>query len=165
MHHTLPSDFISVRETNFSQAEEYLQLCAGNQQDGAVVSFVGLVRDFNQHSQVQGLTLEHYPAMTEKSLREIVAEVRHLWSVGRVRLIHRVGSLQAGEQIVFVGVTSQHRGQAFQACEFIMDQLKTRAPFWKKERDNTGEHWVQAKQQDQQKAQHWYHQKHPHHIR
>lgn len=153
----LPSDFISVREVNFSQAEEYLALCAGNYHDGAVVSFVGLVRDFNQHRQVQELILEHYPAMTEKSLKEIVTEARRLWSLGRIRLIHRVGRLQAGEQIVFVGVTSQHRGQAFLACEFILDQLKTRAPFWKKERDDKAEHWVQANPQDQQKAQRWNH--------
>ncbi|MBT1063385.1 molybdopterin synthase catalytic subunit MoaE [Bowmanella sp. Y26] len=150
-----PSDFISVREANFSQAEEYLALCAGNRQDGAIVSFVGLVRDINPQHRVQKLTLEHYPAMTEKSLKEIVTEARSLWPVGRIRLIHRVGALHASEQIVFVGVSSRHRGHAFQACEFIMDQLKTRAPFWKKEQDDKGEYWVQASQQDQQKARQW----------
>ncbi|GAA0348611.1 molybdopterin synthase catalytic subunit MoaE [Bowmanella denitrificans] len=151
-----PSDYISVRQANFCQAEEYLALCAGNRQDGAVVSFVGLVRDFNQHNQVQTLTLEHYPAMTEKSLKAIVTEARDRWPVSRVRLVHRVGTLNTGEQIVFVGVSSCHRHHAFLACEFIMDQLKTRAPFWKKEQGDTGEHWVQANPQDQQKAQQWH---------
>lgn len=149
------ADFIVVQTEDFSLASEYAALCEDNSSDGAVVTFTGLVRDLNQGQRIISLTLEHYPAMTEKALREIVHEARHRWQLGRVRLIHRVGKLNLSEQIVFVGVSSAHRGDAFAACEFIMDYLKTRAPFWKKEQTVKGEHWVEARHADQQKAQQW----------
>ncbi|GAB3017226.1 molybdopterin synthase catalytic subunit MoaE [Bowmanella dokdonensis] len=148
-------DYIQVRVENFSLAEEYLQLCAGNRQDGAVVTFVGLVRDFNQDATVESLFLEHYPAMTDKSLRGIIQDARQRWNLGRIRLIHRVGNLTLGDQIVFVGVSARHRGDAFCACEFIMDNLKARAPFWKKEGTPSGDRWVEARQTDQDKARWW----------
>ncbi|ALS97995.1 molybdopterin synthase catalytic subunit MoaE [Lacimicrobium alkaliphilum] len=149
------ADFIAVQTDDFSLAAEYEKLSANNSSDGAVVTFAGLVRDVNQGQCITSLTLEHYPAMTEKALQEIVREARLRWQLGRVRVIHRVGKLALSEQIVFVGVSSRHRGDAFAACEFIMDYLKTRAPFWKKEQTENGEHWVEAKTSDQQKAQQW----------
>lgn len=148
-------DHIGVQTEDFSLAEQYALLCQQNRQDGAVVTFVGLVRDMNQGNQVTGLTLEHYPAMTNKVLADIVVQARARWPLGRVRLIHRVGPLDLGDQIVFVGVSAAHRGDAFAACEFIMDFLKTQAPFWKKERSTDGEYWVEARQQDQHKAGRW----------
>ncbi|WP_229702266.1 molybdopterin synthase catalytic subunit MoaE [Bowmanella pacifica] len=146
---------ISVQQQDFDLAAEYQALTANNQSDGAVVHFVGLVRDNNLGRQVQALELEHYPAMTSKALSELVDEARQRWDLGRVRLIHRVGKLGLGEQIVFVGVTSKHRGSAFAACEFLMDQLKTRAPFWKKEHTQQGEHWIEARESDRVKAGDW----------
>jgi len=149
------ADFIAVQSDDFSVAAEYAKLCENNSSDGAVVTFAGLVRDLNQGQRITSLTLEHYPAMTEKALQEIVHDARKRWQLGRVRMIHRIGKLKLSEQIVFVGVSSAHRGDAFAACEFIMDYLKTRAPFWKKEQTENGEHWVEAKHSDQQKAQQW----------
>ncbi|WP_016955177.1 molybdopterin synthase catalytic subunit MoaE [Catenovulum agarivorans] len=149
------NDLIKVQNNDFSVAEQYQQLIENNQQDGAVVFFVGLVRDFNQQQSIKSLTLEHYPAMTEKVLKQIVAQAREKWSLGRVAVVHRVGTMQLGEQIVFVGVTSQHRQAAFEAGQFIMDILKTQAPFWKKEQTEQGSHWVDAKESDQAQAQNW----------
>lgn len=146
---------ISVQTEDFQMADEYQQLVSDNISDGAVVTFVGMVRDFNDGSDVEGLYLEHYPGMTEKCLEDIVVKAKERWPLGRVRVIHRVGQLALGDQIVFVGVTSKHRGSAFEACEFIMDYLKTQAPFWKKETTEGGERWVEAKQSDQQKANTW----------
>ena len=148
-------DFISVQEQDFVLGEEYQTLCDDNQQDGAVVTFVGLVRDFNQGSRINGLFLEHYPGMTEKSLAGIVSQARDKWSLGRIRVIHRFGRLELGEQIIFVGVSSTHRQSAFEASEFIMDYLKTQAPFWKKEQTQDGERWVEAKQSDQEMSERW----------
>ncbi|WP_232849995.1 molybdopterin synthase catalytic subunit MoaE [Bowmanella yangjiangensis] len=148
-------EHISVQQQDFDLAAEYQALTANNQSDGAVVHFVGLVRDNNLGRQVQALELEHYPAMTSKALSKLVDEARQRWDLGRIRLIHRVGKLSLGEQIVFVGVTSKHRGSAFAACEFLMDQLKTRAPFWKKEHTSEGAHWVAARASDQVKAGDW----------
>lgn len=148
-------DHIAVQAQDFCVADEYQALCRDNTQDGAVCAFCGLVRDFNQGHVINALTLEHYPAMTTKSLSRIVEQARARWSLGRVRLIHRVGTLNLGEQIVFVGVSSRHRGDAFAACEFIMDCLKTQAPFWKKEHTQHGERWVQANADDQHKADSW----------
>lgn len=153
--HTNNGNLIAVQSEDFSLASEYAKLCENNSTDGAVVTFTGLVRDLNQGQHITSLTLEHYPAMTEKALQEIVREARKRWPLGRVRVIHRVGKLKLSEQIVFVGVSSAHRGDAFAACEFIMDYLKTRAPLWKKEQTENGEHWVEAKNSDQQKAQQW----------
>lgn len=146
---------IRVQQQDFDVSTEYRALTQDNQADGAVVSFVGLVRDFNDGSAVNGLFLEHYPGMTEKALADIVEQAKSRWPLGRVCVIHRVGQLDLADQIVFVGVTSRHRGAAFDACQFIMDYLKTKAPFWKKETTTTGERWVEAKQTDNVKAQQW----------
>jgi len=113
------------------------------------------VRDRNQGQDVHGLTLEHYPGMTEKALMDIVLQAKQRWSLGRVTVIHRIGRLNLADQIVFVGVTSQHREAAFQAAEFIMDYLKNDAPFWKKERTKQGERWVEFNDKDKAAAKRW----------
>ena len=145
---------ISVQFDDFSVAEEYALLSEGTDA-GAVVTFIGKVRDFNQGDAVTGLSLEHYPGMTEKSLEEIVEQARERWPLLKTRVIHRVGDLELGDQIVFVGVTSAHRGAAFEACEFIMDFLKTRAPFWKKEQTPDESRWVDARETDTSAADRW----------
>lgn len=145
---------ISVQFEDFSVAEEYALLAEGTDA-GAVVTFIGKVRDFNQGDSVTGLSLEHYPGMTEKSLAEIVDKARTCWPLLKVRVIHRVGDLNLGDQIVFVGVTSAHRGAAFEACEFIMDYLKTQAPFWKKEQTQEASRWVDARETDTNAAKRW----------
>lgn len=122
---------------------------------GAIVSFVGLVRDINDGDTVNALTLEHYPEMTEKSLQAIELEAKTRWDVIDSLIIHRVGTLKPQDQIVLVAVTSAHRGDAFKACEFIMDYLKTSAPFWKKEATNQGERWVEAKLSDDAAKARW----------
>jgi molybdopterin synthase catalytic subunit len=146
---------IQVSESDFDPGAEIAALHAGQPRVGAVASFVGLVRDLNDGDSVMTLTLEHYPAMTEKSLREIVDEAKVRWNVLDVTLIHRVGRLQPLDRIVFVGVASMHRGDAFAACEFIMDYLKTRAPFWKKEGTPEGDRWVEARDSDASAADRW----------
>ncbi|OZS43539.1 molybdopterin synthase catalytic subunit MoaE [Photobacterium sanguinicancri] len=145
---------ISVQEADFSVAEEYERLAQGTSA-GAVVTFIGKVRDFNQGDDVTGLSLEHYPGMTEKSLEKIVEQANARWPLIATRVIHRVGDLELGDQIVFVGVSSAHRGAAFQACEFIMDYLKTQAPFWKKERTAEATRWVDARDTDTSAADRW----------
>ena len=123
---------------------------------GAIACFVGLVRDVNDGSVVAELTLEHYPGMTEKALADIVAQSKERWDIMDVRVIHRVGRLHPTDQIVFVAVAGAHRGEAFAACEFIMDYLKTQAPFWKKEQTPGGERWVDARASDDAAAQRWH---------
>lgn len=118
-------------------------------------SFVGYVRDYNEAHAVRGLFLEHYPGMTEKALAAIEAEARARWPLFAVEIVHRVGQLLANQPIVFVGVSSAHRQAAFEACAFIMDYLKTRAPFWKKEHDGQTQQWVEARASDQHAAQRW----------
>ncbi|WP_318503844.1 molybdopterin synthase catalytic subunit MoaE [Photobacterium leiognathi] len=145
---------ISVQFDDFSVADEYAKLSEGTEA-GAVVTFIGKVRDFNQGDAVTGLSLEHYPGMTEKSLQEIVDQANQRWPLLKTRVIHRVGDLALGDQIVFVGVTSAHRGAAFEACEFIMDYLKTRAPFWKKEQTTEQSRWVDARETDTSAADRW----------
>ncbi|MCG3863034.1 MULTISPECIES: molybdopterin synthase catalytic subunit MoaE [unclassified Photobacterium] len=145
---------ISVQFDDFSVADEYEKLAEGTEA-GAVVTFIGKVRDFNQGDAVTGLSLEHYPGMTEKSLQEIVDQACQRWPLLKTRVIHRVGDLALGDQIVFVGVTSAHRGAAFEACEFIMDFLKTRAPFWKKEQTPEQSRWVDARETDTSAADRW----------
>ena len=135
---------VVVQQADFDLNQEYQTLIEGNQTDGAVVTFCGLVRDFNQGHEIIGLTLEHYPAMTLKALEKIETEARERWTLGRVTIIHRVGDLDLGDQIVFVGVSSRHRKDAYAASQFIMDTLKTDAPFWKKERTTTGPRWVES---------------------
>jgi molybdopterin synthase catalytic subunit len=145
---------IRVGSATFSVAEEYAWLSA-HDSDGAVVTFTGKVRNHNLGDSVAALTLEHYPGMTEKALTEIVEEARQRWALQQVSVIHRVGELFPGEEIVFVGVSSAHRSSAFAAAEFIMDYLKTRAPFWKREATAHGDRWVDARDSDHQAAERW----------
>ena len=145
---------IRVGPAPFDMAEAYRWLAACDE-DGAVVTFTGKVRNHNLGADVAALTLEHYPGMTEKALQEIVDAARERWPLQRVTVIHRVGELFPGDEIVLVGVTSAHRGSAFSAAEFIMDYLKTRAPFWKREATEQGERWVDARDSDHQAAQRW----------
>lgn len=145
---------IYVGPQPFDLAGEYAWL-ADCDDDGAVVTFTGKVRGRNLGDEVSTLTLEHYPGMTEKALAEIVAEARRRFSPRRVTVIHRVGALATGEQIVLVGVSGAHRGTAFAAAEFIMDYLKTRAPFWKRETTAQGSRWVDARDSDRKAADRW----------
>lgn len=145
---------IRVGEARFSVGDEYPWLAACDD-DGAVVTFTGKVRNHNLGADVSTLTLEHYPGMTEKALAEIVAEARGRWALQRVTVIHRIGAMYPGDEIVFVGVSAAHRGMAFEAAEFIMDYLKTRAPFWKREATPEGERWVAARDSDHQAADRW----------
>ncbi|MBI4985552.1 MAG: molybdopterin synthase catalytic subunit MoaE [Rhodocyclales bacterium] len=144
---------VSVQEADFDTGAEIAALSRNDDGAGAVASFVGLVRGGSDG--VGAMSLEHYPGMTEKALAEIVAIACRRWDVRRVRVIHRIGRLLPGEPIAFVGVASSHRGDAFAACEFIMDYLKTRAPFWKKEETATGSRWVDARETDDAAASRW----------
>lgn len=145
---------VSVQFDDFSVGAEYDGLSQGTA-SGAVVTFIGKVRDMNLGDNVTGLSLEHYPGMTEKALAEICDEAEKRWPLLKVRVIHRVGDLDIGDQIVFVGVSSAHRGAAFEACEFIMDYLKTKAPFWKKERTTEATRWVESRDSDAKAAERW----------
>lgn len=138
------SDKILVQLEDFDVAAEYARL-SDNPETGAIVSFIGKVRNFNQNSDVTGLHLEHYPAMTQLSLEKLVAEAHARWPIQGCTLIHRVGDLTVNDQIVLILVASAHRKAAFAACEFLIDELKTSAPFWKKERRTDGSlRWVHA---------------------
>jgi molybdopterin synthase catalytic subunit len=146
---------VSVQEADFDVGAEIAALTAGDARVGAVASFVGLVRDVNDGSGVSEMTLEHYPGMTEKALQEIIVEAQSRWDIYAVRVIHRIGRLLPTDRIVFVAVSSAHRGEAFAACEFIMDYLKTRAPFWKREVTPEGARWVDAREGDDHSAARW----------
>ena len=146
---------ILVQSEDFSLGAEVDALRCGNAGIGAIASFVGLVRDSNDGAGVSTLTLEHYPAMTKKALADIVEQARARWKVIDATVIHRVGELKPTDQIVLVVVASGHRGDAFLACEFIMDYLKTRAPFWKKESTPQGERWVEARASDDTASSRW----------
>ena len=146
---------IRVQTKDFDLGAEVAALRAGQAQVGAVVAFVGTVRDMNEGSGVSEMELEHYPGMTEKALEDIVAQANERWSIIDALVIHRVGPLQPLDQIVLVAVTSAHRGEAFQACEFIMDYLKTQAPFWKKEVTPQGARWVDARVTDDEALAKW----------
>ena len=148
-------DHISVQTAEFDTTAVIDELRAGDPAVGAIASFIGLVRDLNDGSPVSGMTLEHYPGMTEKALEAIVAEAHERWDLIGVTVIHRVGELRPTDAIVLVAVASGHRGDAFQACEFIMDFLKTRAPFWKKEQVATGSRWVDSRTSDARAARRW----------
>ncbi|WP_272493034.1 molybdopterin synthase catalytic subunit MoaE [Atopomonas sediminilitoris] len=126
-----------------------------NPQAGAVVSFHGLMRDHNDGQAVSQLTLEHYPGMTEKALAAIIAEAQNRWALYAVEVQHRVGPMQPSDIIVYVGVSSAHRQEAFAACDFIMDYLKTRAPFWKKEVAPSGSSWLDGRESDQDALRRW----------
>lgn len=148
--------YIAIQEKDFNVGYEYQQLIKDNSSDGAVVFFVGRMREFNQGQNVSALTLEHYPGMTEKALNGIIIEARQRFNISRSRVIHRVGDLSLQDQIVFVGISSPHRDEAFAAAQFIMDYLKTRAPFWKKETTSAGKSiWLDATESDATAAQKW----------
>ncbi|MDG1580089.1 molybdopterin synthase catalytic subunit MoaE [Pseudomonas sp. GOM6] len=147
---------VRVQAEPFDPGAEVNALHAANLGIGAVASFIGYVRDYNDGQDVRGMFLEHYPGMTEKALEKIAAEAGERWPLLRVEVLHRVGRLQPGEPIVFVGTASAHRQAAFDACNFIMDYLKTRAPFWKKEDTPEGERWVEGRASDQAALQRWH---------
>jgi molybdopterin synthase catalytic subunit len=146
---------VRVQREDFSLEAECASLRALDGNTGAIVTFTGLVRDLHDGVVVRALTLEHYPGMTEKSLQAIAKEAATRWPLQGLTIIHRIGELQAAEQIVFVGTSSAHREAAFQACAFVMDYLKTRAPFWKKCHAADGEYWVEAKSSDNAAAARW----------
>jgi molybdopterin synthase catalytic subunit len=146
---------ILIQMAPFDAGAEQQALRAGNPAIGALVSFLGVMRDLNEGEQVSGMFLEHYPGMTEKSLQAIVAEAEARWDLQAVRVIHRVGELQPLDPIVLVLVASRHRTEAFRACEFIIDYLKTRAPFWKREQTARGARWVQARHEDADAEARW----------
>jgi molybdopterin synthase catalytic subunit len=146
---------VRVQTEDFDISHEIASLRKGNPRIGAIASFIGVVRDLNDGDSVAEMTLEHYPGMTEKSVEEIIAQARGRWQVMDALVIHRVGTLKPLDQIVLVVVTSAHRGDAFAACEFIMDYLKTQAPFWKKEQTGNGARWVDARAADDVAAQRW----------
>ena len=146
---------ISVQTEPFDVGIETAAISQGRTDIGAIASFIGLARDTNSGSEVTAMTLEHYPAMTEKALTAIVDEALQRWTLLDVTLIHCVGRLLPGDPIVLVIVASSHRAEAFSACEFLMDALKTRAPFWKKEETSAGERWVEARESDDVAADRW----------
>ncbi|NWC10299.1 molybdopterin synthase catalytic subunit MoaE [Pseudomonas agarici] len=146
---------IRVQTEAFDPGLEVNALHAANLGIGAVVSFVGYVRDFNDGREVAQMFLEHYPGMTERALNKIVVQAQERWPLLGLEVVHRVGSLEPGEPIVFVGVTSAHRQAAFDACNFVMDYLKTQAPFWKKETTADGSRWVEGRASDQTAAGRW----------
>jgi len=146
---------VRIQTEDFDVSQELAALRAGDKRVGAVCSFVGTVRDRNEGSQVATLELEHYPGMTEKSIAQMIAQARARFDIHAALVIHRVGLMQPLDQIVMVAVTSAHRGQSFQACEFLMDYLKTQAPFWKKELTPQGSRWVDARVSDDQALARW----------
>lgn len=146
---------IRVQAADFDLAQEYGQLRAVAPRCGAIVSFVGLVRDFNAQGDLDCIILEHYPAMTEKVLQDLVRRAQAKWPLGGVTIIHRVGQLHASEQIVLVLVASEHRAEAFEAAQYLMDFLQTEAPFWKREQGSAGSQWVEAKGSDQRARERW----------
>jgi molybdopterin synthase catalytic subunit len=146
---------VRIQTADFDAGAEIAALRRGNPRVGAVASFIGVCRDANDGAAVSNMTLEHYPGMTEKAIGKIVDEAKQRWKVMDALVIHRVGELKPTDQIVLVVVTGAHRGEAFAACEFIMDYLKTRAPFWKKEQTPQGSRWVEARASDDEAAQRW----------
>ena len=147
---------IRVQTGDFDIGAEVTQLRRGNPKIGAVACFIGLVRDINENATVAEMTLEHYPAMTKKALSGIVEEAKQRWDIMDILVVHRVGTLKPMDQIVLVVVASAHRVAAFAACEFIVDYLKTRAPFWKKEQTEKGARWVEARDSDDDAAKRWH---------
>jgi molybdopterin synthase catalytic subunit len=146
---------VSIQTQDFDVSQELAALRAGDARVGAVCSFLGTVRERNDGSSVASMELEHYPGMTEKSISAMMDEARKRFDIFAARVIHRVGLLQPEDQIVFVAVTSAHRGESFKACEFLMDYLKTQAPFWKKEVTPEGARWVDARVSDDQALARW----------
>ncbi|WP_086481933.1 molybdopterin synthase catalytic subunit MoaE [Oceanospirillum sanctuarii] len=146
---------ISVQEAEFDLSAVNRAISADRTDIGAIVTFSGLVRDFNEKPDVLALTLEHYPGMTEQALEEIAQEAAERWPLQAVHVIHRVGRLTPGDPIVLVAVASAHRQAAFDGCNFVMDFLKTRAPFWKKENTRHGDYWVSERSSDAAAARRW----------
>ena len=146
---------IRVQAEPFDPGLEVNAMHAANVGVGAVVSFVGYVRDFNEGREVSGMFLEHYPGMTEKVLAKIAVEAEQRWPLLKLEILHRIGALEPGEPIVFVAAASAHRQAAFDACAFVMDYLKTRAPFWKKENTPEGPRWVEGRGSDHAAADRW----------
>lgn len=146
---------VRVQTQDFDAGAEILALRRGNPKIGAIASFIGLMRDVNDGEAISVMTLEHYPGMTEQALEGIVDQARKRWELIDVLVIHRVGRLAPTDQIVLVAVAGAHRGETFTACEFIMDYLKTRAPFWKKEETPAGGRWVEARESDDRAAERW----------
>jgi molybdopterin synthase catalytic subunit len=146
---------VRVQREDFDAGAEIAKLRANDPRVGAVASFVGVARATNDGERVDAMSLEHYPGMTERALEDIVAQARRRWDVIDILVIHRVGELKPLDQIVLVAVTSSHRGDAFAACEFVMDYLKTEAPFWKKETTPAGTRWVQARESDDAARDRW----------
>ncbi len=146
---------VRIQHEDFDAGAEIARLRAGDPRIGAVASFVGVARDRNDGAQVATMTLEHYPGMTERAIEAIVEQARARWQVIDILVIHRIGMLEPLDQIVLVAVTSSHRGDAFAACEFVMDYLKTEAPFWKKEVTPAGSRWVDARESDEAAKSRW----------
>jgi molybdopterin synthase catalytic subunit len=146
---------IRVQEADFNISAEVAALRADNPKVGAVACFVGTVRDLNEGQTVQAMELEHYPGMTEKALETIAAQARERWPGSDVLVVHRVGKLLPLDQIVLVATTAVHRAEAFESCAFVMDYLKTQAPFWKKEKTQNGEKWVDARESDDAALARW----------
>jgi len=146
---------VSVQQEDFDTSTLQRQLLAGEQEEGAVVTFTGYVRAANTGREVRSMELEHYPGMTESSIQAILERACERWPLLAASVVHRVGRLQPGDQIVWVGVSSSHREASFSACEFIMDYLKNEAPFWKKEEGPEGTSWVEARAGDSERASRW----------
>jgi molybdopterin synthase catalytic subunit len=146
---------VRVQIEDFDVSGEIAALRRDNPAVGAIASFIGLVRDMNDGERVSEMTLEHYPGMTERALEQIVVQAKSRWDILDVLVVHRVGRLRPLDQIVLVAVAGAHRGEAFAACEFVMDYLKTQAPFWKKEQTQEGARWVEARAADDQAAERW----------
>ena len=146
---------VSVQEADFDFKHEHSQLVSSDKGVGAVVAFIGMVRDLNLADDVVALELEHYPGMTEKSLMRIAEQAAQRWSLQAARIVHRVGKMYPGDQIVMVLTASAHRGDAYEANQFMMDYLKTEAPFWKKEWTPEGPRWIEARDSDDHAAAKW----------
>lgn len=146
---------IALKDRPFDPSAEAESLRRGNPKIGGVVSFLGLMRDLNEGEAVQAMYLEHYPGMTERALQQIAAEAGERWELEGLKVVHRVGEVRPEEPIVLVAVAARHRGEAFRACEFVIDYLKTRAPFWKKELAAGGERWVSARASDNDAERRW----------
>ncbi|OAM53157.1 molybdenum cofactor biosynthesis protein MoaE [Methylovorus sp. MM2] len=146
---------VRIQTEDFDAGAEIRQLRLSRADVGAVVSFIGQVRDLNDGTSVSALTLEHYPGMTEKALEDILTNAKQRWNIFDGLIIHRVGTLAPQDQIVLVTIIGAHRGEAFSACEYVMDYLKTEAPFWKKEQTSDGERWVDARVSDTQARSRW----------
>lgn len=150
-----PSHSVRVQNEDFDIAREIAALRSQSHAIGAIASFIGLMRDFNDGADVLAMSLEHYPGMTERALERIIDDAKRRWPVNDIVIVHRIGIFKPGDQIVLVIVSAAHRGSAFSACEFIMDYLKTQAPFWKKEITPDGERWVESRASDLHASSRW----------